>query len=119
MVSIFSADAGVCELTIGFPGLKEAAKIMNIGTINQRELDNVDEVARPYLYGAMLHCAGGDAEITLRLFMEIVMRKIKDLNEEDGGERKLRDDFCFVGLDLCVLSLQPSQSMCLLLIPVQ
>lgn len=74
--------------------------MMNITTVSQRSLDNVEEVARAYIYGAMLHCAGGDAEITLRLFMEVIMQKIKDLNDEDEGERKLRDDFCFMGLDL-------------------
>ncbi|KAH0292915.1 hypothetical protein KCU62_g1613, partial [Aureobasidium sp. EXF-3399] len=79
--------------------LREAAETLKIATINQRELDNVEEIARPYVYGAMIHCAGGDSEITLRVFMELVMLKIKDLNDEDEGERKLRDDFCFVGLD--------------------
>ena len=74
--------------------------MMQISTMSQRQLDNLDEEARPYHYGAMLHCAGGDAEITLRLFMSIIMLKIDKLNNQDGGQRKIRDDFAFFGLDL-------------------
>jgi hypothetical protein len=48
----------------------------------------------------MIHNAGGDAEIILRLFVAMVLLRIKALNDEDGGKRELRDDFCFIGLDL-------------------
>jgi len=84
------------------------------GAISQLELDKLDdttrefkygfkldcagdEVARPYHYGAMLHCAGGDSEIALRLLMELIMQKINELNTQDGGQRKLRDDFAWDG----------------------
>lgn len=66
----------------------------------ESQLDSLDEVVRQYQYGAMLHCAGGDSEITLRLFMEILTLKIRALNGQDGGQRKLRDDFAFIALDL-------------------
>jgi len=48
----------------------------------------------------MKHNAGGDSEITLRLFIEILLQKIHDVNGQDGGQRKLRDDFSFIALDL-------------------
>jgi len=100
MVSKAPTDERVCKLTHSLTGLREAAAMMQISTVSQRQPDGLDEVARPYQYGAMLHCAGGDAEITLRLFMEILLQKIRGLNGQDGGQRKLRDDFAFIALDL-------------------
>ena len=85
MVSKAPTDESVCKLTHSLTGLREATAMMQISTVSQRQLDNLDEVARQYQYGAMLHCAGGDSEITLRLFMEILTLKIRDLNDQDGG----------------------------------
>jgi len=48
----------------------------------------------------MIHNAAGDSELTLRIFLAIILARIQELNNKDGGKRSLRDDFCFIGLDL-------------------
>jgi hypothetical protein len=82
---------------------------MNIDTVTQRDLDSLPEGQREYDIGAMVHNAGGDSKITLRVFVATILKRIRELyhqdieNDEDdqGVEmRKLREDFCFIGLDL-------------------
>jgi len=95
--------------------LEETLKhLMTVGAISQLEPDKLDdtireykygfklhcagdEIGRPYVHGARLHCAGGDVEVTLRMLMEPIMQKIKELNTQDGGERKIRYDFAWGG----------------------
>jgi len=99
-VSRPSVIVPVCKLTHSSTDLGEAAIIMNVDTISQLEIDGLDDSTREYKFGAMKHNAGGDSEITLRLFIEILLQKIHDVNGQDGGQRKLRDDFSFIALDL-------------------
>ena len=73
---------------------------MNIDKITQRQLNAIEKTERHLNLHPVLHCAGGDSEITLRIFVAVVLLKIKELNDQDNGNRKLRDDFCFIGLDL-------------------
>jgi hypothetical protein len=88
------------------PGLGEAAEMMHIDTVRQRELDDLTESEREYNLAAMAHCAGGDSEITLRIFIAVVLLRIKELNalagdgDDTDGMRAFRDDFCFIGIDL-------------------
>jgi hypothetical protein len=48
----------------------------------------------------VLHCAGSDSEVTLRIFVAMVLERIEKLNKADDGTREIRGNFCFVGLDL-------------------
>ena len=101
IVSRSSIGVPVSKLTHGVTGLGDAADIRNIAKVTQRGLDALPtDTARGNNLAAMIHNAGGDSEITLRLFISAVMRRIQQLNNEDGGTRKLREDFCFIGLDL-------------------
>lgn len=82
-------------------GLGPAADKIDIDKVTQKNLEPLKtEVERAKLPGAMVHNAGGDSELTLRIFIKIVLARIQELNATDGGSRKLRDDFCFIGLDL-------------------
>lgn len=82
-------------------GLGPAADRINIDKVTQKDLEPLQtEAERVKLPGAMVHNAGGDSELTLRIFVKIVLARIQELNNADGGSRKLRDDFCFMGLDL-------------------
>jgi hypothetical protein len=82
---------------------------MKIDTVTQLELDTLPEGQRGYDFGAMVHNASGDSDITLRVFVASILKRIRELYDQDiekygddqGVEiRRLRDDFCFIGLDL-------------------
>jgi len=84
-------------------GLGPAAERINIDKVTQNNLEAVTpktEAERAKLPGAMIHNAAGDSELTLRIFVAIVLARIQELNNMDGGKRSLRGDFCFIGLDL-------------------
>ncbi|KAH0292916.1 hypothetical protein KCU62_g1614, partial [Aureobasidium sp. EXF-3399] len=81
-------------------GLGPAAERINIDKVTQKNLDvRKTEAERASLSGAMIHNAAGDSELTLRIFVAIVLARIQELNNMDGGKRSLRDDFCFIGLN--------------------
>ena len=71
------------ELRYSSTDLGEAAKIMNVDTISQLEIDCLDDSTRECKFGAMKHNATGDAEITLRVSITILLQKIRDLNGQD------------------------------------
>ena len=101
IVSTLSIQVFGFKLTRSLPGLESAAERFDIDTITQRGLDALrTETEREYQLGAMVHCAGGDSEITLRVFVAVILERIQELDEMDGGSRTIRDDFCFLGLDL-------------------
>jgi hypothetical protein len=56
--------------------------------------------AREYNTDPVLHYAGSDSEITLRIFVAMVLESIEELNKADDGTREIRGNFCFIGLDL-------------------
>lgn len=85
----------------GLIDLGAAADRISIDKVTQKNLEPImTEAERAKLPGAMVHNAGGDSELTLRIFVKIVLARIQELNNTDGGSRKLRNDFCFIGLDL-------------------
>jgi DNA polymerase III alpha subunit (gram-positive type) len=70
-------DSGCIGRQIRSTRLCEAARKMKIDTISQLELDDISQTERDYNLGIMRHNAAGDAEITVRIFMAVVLESIK------------------------------------------
>lgn len=88
------------KLTYSSIDLGEGAQKFNIDTVTQTELMDLPESECNKVLRPIFHCAGGDSEITLRIFVAMVLMRIQELNDEDKGNRKIRDDYCFVAIDL-------------------
>ena len=48
----------------------------------------------------MVHCAAGDSEVTLRIFPAVMVERIRQLERNDGVRRVVREEYCFLALDL-------------------
>lgn len=81
-------------------GLRDAAIMMDITTITQREINDLEDYQRQYTTGAMIHCAAGDSEVTLRIFLAVLVERIGQLERKDGVRRVIREEYCFLALDL-------------------
>jgi hypothetical protein len=73
---------------------------MKITALSQRDLDATPVGERDSILGPLKHCAAGDSEITLRIFMKVLLLSIRGLNAQNANKREIRPDFCFLGLDL-------------------
>jgi len=82
--------------------------MVGVAYTTQNELEGQSEVQRERNEAAVRHCAGGDSHITLCVNVEAILQCIHRLEAADGRTRKIRDDFCFIAIDLCVFHVAQS-----------